>query len=304
MNKKLAIGISIIAGGMMLAGTALASGSSSSGYDIYKEAFKNTRAVTSMTGKIAVTVTDNGNVLLKSDDLIKVNSNTKKMSGSFGLTAGDQVKTVLVYRQDGQTITKFNDSEVYNVAAVQPGLEKGPNKWSHKPENPELTKDMENVVDLLVGDYQNYISVDSKADGNKQVSLQMSDSQVSPLVNAAVSLAVRKHQNIGDAHPSPSALATAVGDQIPKLVDEIRVTNIDVKADIDNQNFFKEQTAKLTITGKDAAGKNHEVVVSVDLELSNLNNTTTDAVDLTGKEVKTLQTDELKQIHRRHAFQQ
>lgn len=294
MNKKVALGISIIVGGVMMATTALASGSVSSGYDTYKAAFKNTRAVASMTGTAAITVTDNGNVLLESNDSVKMNRDTGNMSGSFDLTVGDQVKTTMMYGQNGQIINKSDDSEVYNVLSAEPGNFHHSEKWGQEQENPALAKDAEYIVDLLVRNYQDYISLGSMADGNKQVSLELSGSQVSPIANAVASLVVREGilEHGKKQHPD-SSLESAIGDQIPKLVDEIRVANIDVKAHIDNQNFIKEQTANVTITGKDAEGKNHKVVVSVDLNLSDFNNTTPDSVDLTGKQVKTIQPEDM-----------
>lgn len=286
MNKKVALGFSIIVGGVMMATTALAGGSVSSGYDTYKAAFKNTRAATSMTGTAAITVTNNGNVLLESNDSVKMNRDTGNMSGSFDLTVGDQVKATMMYGQNGQIINKSADSEVYNVLSAEPGNFYHSGMWGQEQENPALAKDLEYIVDLLAGNYQDYISLGRTADGNKQVSLELSGSQVSPIANAVVSLAVR--EGIRE-----HGLESAIGDQIPKLVDEIRVANIDVKARIDNQNFIKEQTANVTITGKDDEGKNHNVVVSVDLNLSGFNNTTPDSVDLAGKQVKTIQPEDI-----------
>lgn len=289
MNKKLVMGISIVVGGVMMATTALASVSGSSGYDAYKAAFKNTHAVSSMTGTAAITVTDNGNVILKSNHSIKMNSDFKNMSGNSELTVGDQVRTMSMYRQNGQTITKSDDGEVYNVISAKRDNFQRSEKWGHEREN----KNVENIVDLIVGNYQDYISLDTKADGNKQVALKLTGSQISPIANAVASLVASKGEK---RHHSASALESSIGNQIPKLVDEIRVTNIDVKADIDNQNFIKEQTANITITGKDADGKNHEMVISVDLDLSNLNNTTPDSIDLTGKQVKTIQPNDMQRF--------
>jgi len=301
MNKKLVIGISVIVGGVLMAATALASGSGSTGYDVYKTAFKNTRAATSMTGTAAFTVADNGKVIVQSNGTVKMNQNTKAMSGVLNVTFDGQTKTMTVYRQDDQTVTKSSDSDVYNVLAFEPGKHKGAKEWGHGHQNPALAKDMENIVDLLVGNYQNYISLDSKGEGMKEVSLALSDSQISPLVNAVASLAVRERalESEKNRHPS-DPFASAIHDQLPKLVDQIRVTSVDVKADIDDQNFIREQTADITLTGKDAAGQDHEVVVSVDLNLSNINSTTPDSIDLTGKSVKTIQPEDVEQFcHRR-----
>lgn len=293
MNKKVAIGISIVVGGAMMATAALAGGSGLNGYEVYKAAFKNTRALASMTGTAAITVADNGNVILKSNGTVKMDRNTKNMSGSFDVAAGDQYKTKDMYRQDGQTIIKYSDSEVYNVLSVQPGSFHHSGKWGRENENPARAEKLEKIVDLLVVNYQNYISLDNKADGTRQVSLQMSGSQISPVANAIASLVAGERMHNTEKRKHSGLMS---GDQMPKLVDDIRIANIDIKADIDKQNFIKEQMANITITGKDAEGKNHEVVISVGLNLSGLNNTTPDSVDLTGKQVKTIQPEDIKRF--------
>jgi hypothetical protein len=285
-KKKLALGIGIVAGGVMMATTALASGLDANGYNIYKEALKNTHAVTSVTGSAVITVSDNGQTIIKANDSVKLNRSSQDMSGSFNLTSGNQVKSLLMYRQDGQTITEDKDSGIYNVMASQQANHPGK---QGSQENPALAKDAENIVDLIVGNYQNYISLANKADGDKQVSLQLSGSQVPPLANAVASLMVKEGaQHIEKNQNSADAIKSAVIARIPQLVDDITLANVDIEADLNSQNLIKEQTANITITGKDAAGNNHEVVVSVDLNLSNYNNTTPDSVDLTGKQVKTI----------------
>lgn len=282
------IGIGIAVGGVMMATTALASGLGSNGYDVYKDAFNNTRSVTSMTGTAAITVSDNGNPILRSNDSIKLNRNTQDMSGSFNLTAGNEIKSCLVYRENGQTITKDSDSEIYNVLALQPDKVSG--KREQTQNNPAAAKDVQNIFNLIAGNFQNYISLNNQANGDKQVSLELSGSQVPALANAVVSLAVdRGMQNMEKSHNPANSAKTALAVQMPKLVSDIALAKVDVVADINSQNLIKEQTANLTVTGKDAAGNSHTLNFSIDVNLFNFNSTTPDKVDLTGKQVKTIQ---------------
>lgn len=297
MNKKLAIGISIIAGGALMASTALASASGSAGYDAYKAAFKNTRTAASATGTATITVTDNGKVIIQSNDAVKANLQNRTMSGTFEVVFNDQSKTITVYRQNDQTITKASDSDVYNVITGRPGKHiKAADVDKH---DPALAKDVENIVDLLVGNYQNYITLDNNPDGTKEVSFALAESQVTPLVNAVASLAIREGLQEAAKKHSANPVEAAIQAQIPKLVEDIRVANVDVKASINEQDFITKQTADITITGKDAAGQRHEVVVSVDLNLTDINNTTPDTIDLTGKTVKNLQPKDMKEFHHR-----
>ncbi|UUZ95625.1 hypothetical protein LJK87_14985 [Paenibacillus sp. P25] len=57
---------------------------------------------------------------------------------------------------------------------------------------------------------------------------------------------------------------------------------------MDASNHIVEQDAVLTLTGKDASGTAHEVVIDAKLGLSGFDSTTPDQVDLTGKQVQTI----------------
>ena len=291
MNKKLmAIAGTVALGSLMLGATAYAAVSGTSGYDLYKQAFKNTYAVNSITPKTQVVVKDNGDLLFKVDAATKLNKENETMSNIVTVASGDQQKTFDIIKQNDQTIFKTSDSNVYDVS--QADRWKRPNQEKRKEDDPSRIRDIENVVDALAGNIQNYITSTENPDGTKDVSLALTDNQVSPVVNAAASLAVK---NIGSergfgghAEGFDSAFVSSLQDKLPKLVDNIRVSHVDVDAVITKDNLIKSQVENLTITGTDANGKTHEIAISVDTGFSGYNSTTPDTIDLTGKQVKTV----------------
>ncbi|MHB9093274.1 MAG: hypothetical protein ACYC21_01265 [Eubacteriales bacterium] len=297
MNKKLmTIAGAIALGGVMLGASAYAAISGTSGYDIYKQALKNTYAVQSITPKTEVTVKDNGNLLVKVDATTKVNKADKSMSNSVTVASGNEKKTVDMYRQDEKTITKSSDSDVYSV--MEPGMEGKHKRVKGNEDDLSRIKDIENVADALVGNIQNYITLNSNSDGTNEVSLQMSDNQVSPVVNAVASLAIKNaagrpgHKEYMDK--TDSAFGADLQDKIPKLVDNIRVSRVDVNAKINKDNFIQDQTENFIVTGTDANGKTHELSVSINTSFTGYNSTTPDKVDLNGKQVKSVQHEQYR----------
>jgi hypothetical protein len=296
-KKKFAlIGLSVLVGGVMMCATAFASVSGASGYDAYKAALKNTIAAKSVTGAVGVTVTDNGKAALSVNDIIKANQANQAMSSSCSVTANGKTVTSNVYQQNGQTVTKDSGSDIYNVVNRDQTKANQKDVGSRAGRNLSVSQDMEKIVDLAATNFQNYISLDSsKNDGTKEVSLQMSGSQISPLENAIAALMV-KAQGEGAGYGRMSkdlngvnALEKTVSDNLPKLVDQINVQSVILKGLISDQNLIQEQKADITVSGEDASGVVHKVVISVDIQLSNIGQTTPDKVDLTGKQVKTLQ---------------
>lgn len=285
MNKKLTTILATVAvGGVLLGTSAYAAISSSSGYDVYKQAFKNTYGVSSITPRTAVTVKDNGKLVLKVDSVSEIDKANNSMSNNVTVSSGGLQKTMEIYSQDGKTIMKSSDSDVYNV---MDNSGKRIHRMDRKEEDPERFEDIENVVDAFAGSVQNFINLSENPDGTKEVSLQMSDTQVSPVINAAASLVVR---NTGKGGHSGGHMGnvfdSSLQEQLPKLVDNIKVSRVEVEAKINKGNLIQEQSEIFVITGTDSSGKTHEVVVDIDTDFSNYNSTKPDKVDLSGKQVK------------------
>ena len=277
-RKPVLIVLSLVLGATLLCTTAFANISSSSGYEAYKAAVLNLPQANSLTAQAAVSLTDNGNVVLNADGTMKMDSANKTMSSISTIKAGDKTQSNEMYRQNGQTIMKDSTSDIYNV------MEKGPRdmgkNMAEQPATQEVPAEVQNIVDLLAANFDSNISLDNNADGSKVVTLQLADGQITPLENAVASLIAKNanHEN---------KRSNAVMTNLPQLVDAISLTSVDVKAEIDANGQLTGQTAVIKVTGKDASGQVHEIVVNVDVNLSNLNSTTPDTIDLTGKQVVT-----------------
>ncbi|MDD3365155.1 MAG: hypothetical protein PHZ03_09260 [Syntrophomonas sp.] len=298
MNKKITmIVLSLVVGITMLSATAFASITSSSGYEVYKAALKNLPQVGSMTTQATVSVSDNGNVILNADGTVKMDSTNRTMSSLSTINAGDKTQTNEVYCQKDQTIMKNSDSDVYNVMATKASQAPFDKNLDKKTAHEAVAKDVENIVDLLASNFDSNISLDNNADGTKVVSLSLADSQITPLENAVASLIVKNAAREGERGPKAgSAMGNmdSIITSMPQLVDAISLNSVDMVANIDAQGQITKQTATLKITGNDATGQTHEVVINVDMNISGIGSTTPDTIDLTGKQVNNIQPREFK----------
>jgi hypothetical protein len=295
-KKPLMIALSLAVGITMLSATAFASITGSSGYEVYKAAVKNLPQVNSMTTQAAVSVSDNGKVILNADGTVKVDSTNCTMSSISTFTIGDKTQTNEVYRQNDQTIMKNGESDVYNVMTMKTG--KAPLNSDRKTAHEAVSEDVENIVDLLASNFDSNISLDNLADGSKVVSLNLSGSQITPLENAVASLVVksaaREAERVPKAGSPADSIDNIVKSVMPQLIDAITLNSVEMTANIDAQGQIKKQTATLNITGNDASGQTHEVVINVDMNLSGINSTTPDTIDLTGKQINNVQPREFK----------
>ncbi len=296
-KKPIMIVLSLVLGMTMLCTTAFASISSSSGYEVYKAALKNLPQVGSMTTQATVSVLDNGNVILNAEGTVKMDSTNRTMSSLSTINAGNKTQTNEVYCQNDQTITKNADSDVYNVMAMKAGKAPLDRNLDKKTAHEAVAKDVENIVDLLASNFDSNISLDNQADGSKVVSLSLAGSQITPLENAVASLIVKNAAREGERGPkagSSMGNMNSIISSMPQLIDAISLNSVDMVANIDAQGQITKQTAALKITGNDASGQTHEIVINVDMNLSGIGSTTPDTVDLTGKQVNNIQPREFK----------
>lgn len=283
MNKKLvAMVTSLVIGGTVLFGTAYANASQLSGYEAYKAAIKDTKNLKNETANLKVSVSDNGSNIIDMNTTAKINLASKGMSQVTTVKSGNGSQTFSTYTQDGKNISKSSNSDVYNV---RENKHKNVNK-KEKAENPEIAKSVETIVDTLVGNMKNNVSMADNNDGSKKVSINLNENEVTPLVNALASMAVVKSSD--EPMHNEKAGDINLRNVLPQLQSNIKIKNVQVTGDINKNDILDNQIAKVVLTGTDSQGKTHEITIDAALDLSNINSTTPDTLDLTGKQVKTI----------------
>ncbi|MDR6883661.1 hypothetical protein [Bacillus sp. 3255] len=297
MNKKLAMmGLGVAVGSMMLVTSVYAGVGDAPGYETFKSAVKQTAAVHNVTRQVNVTLQDNGAELLNVKSTIKSSGDNQAGSAAVTVKSGNDEQTIHFYNQDGKHIIKTDDSETYKLLEGEGMDRKFKDREAHTPD-PQIVSEVENVVDALVGNLKNYVTMDEAAGNVKEIHFKLSGSQISPVVNTIGSLAI-KHATIENGrHPVPAKAdtlgvdITTLKNSLPQLISDIKMDEVEVNASVDADNHITNQTAQIHISGKDAQGAAHDVVLSVDMTLSSLNSTTPDTVDLTGKQLETVKFD-------------
>jgi hypothetical protein len=283
MNKKIiAIVTSLVVSGGVLMGTAYTNAAQLSGYDAYKLAIKDTSSLKNETADLKVSVNDAGKNLVDVNSNIKVNSATNAMSQATTVKSSKGSENFSTFNQTGKSISKSSTSKVYNV---RENNHKSFNK-ENKVMNPEVSKSIQTVVDTLVGSMKNNVNVISQTNGTKKVAINLNQNEIVPLVNAVTSIAIVKSNNEPRLNEKVGNLD--IKNMLPQLESDINVKSVVVTGDINKDNIITNQIAKIVVTGKDAKGITHEVTINASLNLSNINKTTPNTVNLTGKQVKTI----------------
>lgn len=287
-----AVGISSI----VMVTTGLSAMASTSGYDAYKSAIKNTKTIQNVSVQAQSVLQDNGNTLTSANGTFKVSPQDHKASGSVSVkSSGGSEQSIQFYKQADGTVLKSSASDVYYV--TQEGKQR--KESSKKPENEAMSQQVETVIDALVGNLKDYVTVDNKADGSKAVSVELTNSQLPAVVNAIAPIAIKqatsehkrdKANNDTQSKPIPFNEHT-LNANVPQLTQDIKIDKVAIKADINAANYIEHQQADITVSGKDANGAAHVLTLHLNADLSNYNQTTPDTVDLTGKQVQTMKQD-------------
>lgn len=306
MNKKLAMmGLGVAVGSMMLVTSVYAGVGDAPGYETFKSAVKQTATVHNVTRQVNVNLQDNGAQLLSVKSTIKSSGENQAGSAEVTVNNGTNEQTIHFYNQEGKQIIKTGDSDVYKVLEGKGmgGKFKEYEAAGHTPD-PQVVSEVENVVDALVGNLKNYVTMDEAAGNTKEIHFKLSGSQISPVVNTIGSLAIKHGAMENSQRPMPSKAdtlgidVTTLKNSLPQLTSDIKMDEVEINASVDSDNHITNQTAQIHISGKDAEGTAHNVVLSVDMTLSSLNSTTPDTVDLTGKQLETVKIDPEKSHHR------
>ncbi|MFD2332836.1 hypothetical protein ACFSR7_26565 [Cohnella sp. GCM10020058] len=273
MNKKWWMaGGAFGVGAAMLLASGISAMASTSGYEAYEAAVTKTSQVSSLTARVNLTVSDNGKSLFAGSSDIRLDKARRAISLNAKAEGDGKAHAADVFVQDGQLIVKTADSEAYKVKALDEEKESAADEKPHGPPQAALQ-----LFDALTGNVKELATVETDADGSKRASLHLSGSQIPAVVNALGALAASGLAEHGDAAA-----------QAPTLTDGVKVERIELDADIGPDGLLEDQTASLVLTGKDGTGLKHELHLAFRVDISDLDGTTPDRIDLTGKKVEPL----------------
>lgn len=299
-NKKiLTAGLCIALGCILLVATAFAGTPETAGYDALKTAMKNMGDIRSMTADIKVSVSDNGNSLITASGILK--SACKEGSGSSftgTLSASGVEKNFEVYEQNGTSILKTSDNEVYYISQSRKPDRSEHNEWDREWDRnwteSEDYKGGEALLDAFMGNLKNEFVLDSREDGSSTIRLQLTGSKIPAVVNTLTSLAVRDAAEERNHTPhvvshSDLPFMQDLDVELPKLVNQVRMEEINFTVDTDKEGKVTRIAMNTTVSGNDAQGIAHQVALNMSMDLSDVNNTTPDTINLEGKQTQIIE---------------
>lgn len=263
MNKKMlaVIGIS----GTLLLGSVYSISANTSGYDLYKSALKQTHTADNATLSMKLNVEDNQKSIFLADSVNQVHSISTRLANETETT------NMNMYKQDGNWyVMKDGVDTTYKMDT---------SNNPHHTNTAELQDDVENLIDVMTKNLQQHITVAEEKNGKRLVELNLTGKEI-PLTANALSTLMIKHAIMIQDNNDQEGSTFHIQATIPELTHDITVKQIQLTAKVNKENYLEEQTVKAVVTGKDNQGKSHELVASLDMDVTDYNQTTVTPIDI------------------------
>lgn len=298
MNKNLfrtCIGLAV-GGSLLITSTVMGMTSGPTGYEALKMAVKNSDSVKNATFTMSGTLIDNNEELMKLSSEIKVEQE-QLVSGSVLIDTNDLDRNYIFSVNDKTMVFKHDASDVYNkIICTQE--ENETEKEHYEFENPQMDAICESILDTLVGDLKNQVTLKNIGDDRKQISINLDKNEIPTLFNLILNLNAGQNEERNVECEKSNKVAEIFGlnpkvFEFPELISSIQTEEVNVEIIIDKDSRIKEMDLALEVYGNDEQNNIHNQKLQIGFEVSEINSTTSDVIDLAGKEVKELSTKEL-----------
>lgn len=281
MRKKIVVALGI--SGALLVSSVYSISANTSGYEMYKDALKNTHQLDSTTMNMSLELDENSKEIYRMDSIVKTNRLEDSLEMEGTVSNGIEEMTYEMAEQDGEYFVRKADENKIYVMESSEGSHHG--AALNRDESKELRKDLENLVDLLTKNYQQKINVEDDGDGAQLIELELSSSELPIALNAVTSLMYKHGVMLDDRANESESSFHSVKPELPKLEKDILIEEIKVSAKVSAANYIEEQFISGTLSGKDASGTSQKLTFSFSLDLTNANDTVVSPMDVTGLEL-------------------
>lgn len=285
MAGSLCIGI------VLLATTAFADITTKSGYDQLKDAVKNTAAFgAGQNGNYTLTTTYSikldGNVVM-TDTSTEKKDKASDTSESINTTETKDGMQYANYNYNDATCSIYKSGMDDKYYVTEYSKERVVKEDYENPFESSNAKDLEKILDAGVGNLRDYVAVEDKQDGTKELSGSINQSQIPALPNVLASYYYKQRfANNAKSVAINGGIAKNQENILANVTDDIFVKEVSGKAVVGKDGYIQSLLAEGKLSGKDKAGIMHEIEIEALVKVQDIGTTTIQKPDLSGKKVE------------------
>lgn len=251
-----------MAAGLTLLGTAgVIAYASGNPYETYKSAVVSTISEDNLTAQATVQMKQNGKVIASGYGIYE-----KSADAQYANVTADVSGNSIVHEE-------YSDGNIKVKSDGNQYTEKNRKEKSDKHEQltPNMIKLAEMTADLFVGDLTNQFTINGDT-----VSITLTDVQIPEIANVAAS--VFTEINTGKpADESKNNLDDILLQEFP-IAQNARIESVSMDADISKSNL-SAQNITIVMSGQTSDGKDTQVEVTVDANITDIGSTTPQMID-------------------------
>lgn len=315
-NKKVKLGVLVMAAVTLFTATAFAANTGNEGYEALKEIMKDskrTEALTSASLNGSFQVSDNGTIITAFTGKVKANHEEDQISGDVQIDLKGKKQDLSFFHKDDEVYLSDNtNTKYYKLENVKKDHEKRRADYNREEYagHDEMGTTEEALLDYFVGDLKSQFELTKNGDGSKTITMDLDQNEVPAAFNLLMAAAVgnedeasrhnksemsdEEKQLLVEKLPFMKDLIEADKDLLPVLKQNVKITALLVKFNVDSENQIKSFETKLSISGSDANGVYHEVSFQGAVTISDINITKVEQFDRNGKNIEIINAEEFK----------
>jgi len=313
-NKKVKLGILVMAAVTLFTATAFAATSNNEGYEALKQIMKSSQETkhfsnTSLDGTFQMS--DNGKVIAEMTGDAKENLEGKEASGNVQIKLMGKEQDLSFYKS-GETSYLVDQTNVKYYQLVNMTKDTDEKQKAIKREDgvgeQHMGKTGEALMDYLMGDLKSQFELTQNADGSKSITVDLNQNEIPVTMNLLVGIAAENNSNRSNMdYEDGMDLAqkellvgkmpflkefSELGKALPKLKQDVKLTGIFFKLNVDENDQIKSFDVKISTTGKDVNGTYHEVSLLGSSSINDINNTSVDTFSPDGKNIEIIDAED------------
>ncbi|EMS72028.1 hypothetical protein [Ruminiclostridium cellobioparum] len=318
-NRKLKLGLLVMAAVTVFTATAFAAGTGNEGYETLKQIMKDSRGkeiLTSASVDGTFRISDNGKIITELNGRVKADHESKESSGNVQISLKGRQQD-LSFFQNGEEVylSDETNNKYYKLVNAEHGkygknMEYNKEDYDYAGDHGMGTAE-EKLIDYLAGDLKSQIALTRNPDGSKTLTMDLDQNEIPMPLNLLTAVAVGnkgidqdssdrteldqvRKQLLAEKLPFLKDYLDIDNNLVPALKENVKLAALVIKVNVDQDNQIKSFEARISITGNDAGGTYHDISLQGSAAVSDINKTSADKFNADGKNVEIINAEDFK----------
>ncbi len=315
-NKKVKLGVLVLAAVTVFTATAFAASADNDGYEALKQIMKDSRETELMSGASfsgTFKVSDQGTTIAEVKGTVKAKHDSDEASGMVQVNLKGKEQDLSFFKNgENMYLADETNTKYYKLVNAEDDLSRRHEDYDRENSNVRAEHNMgsaqEGLLDYLMGDLKSQFELSRNSDGTKTITLDLNQNEIPVPLNLLTAVAV---ESKGDSNYSDKESEMNAAQQqllleklpfmkdfeglekdIPGLKKDVKLTALVIKLNVDSNNQLKSFETKLSIAGQDSEGGYHEISFQGLASVNDLNNANVDKFNEDGKNIEIINAED------------